>query len=100
MPFSAATWSMMENLISQDSTASGISATGRSLATALAYGFAAACRLATWESSEDRVIRWLPTIAAAPTCTGEQAASTAHAPRPTAPAAATRRPLFLLVKRV
>ncbi len=29
---------------------------------------------------EDTVIRWSPTVAAAPACTGEQAASSAHAP--------------------
>jgi hypothetical protein len=61
----------------------------------LPYGLLAACRLDTCESSESTVIRWLPTIAAEPTCTGEQAASTAHAPRPAAPSAATRRPLVL-----
>src|SRR5690242_10643346 len=57
----------------------------------LAYGLAAVFRLDTWVPSEDTVIRWSPTIAADPTCTGEQAASTAHAPRPAAPSTATRR---------
>src|SRR6185437_4870564 len=66
---------------------------------ALPYGLAAVCQLDTWVSSEDTVIRWLPTIAADPACTGEQAASTAHALRPTAPSAATRRPFLAKVKR-
>src|SRR5689334_14934789 len=61
----------------------------------LAYGLAAVFRLETWVSSEDTVIRWSPTIAADPTCTGEQAASTAQAPRPAAPSTATRRRRFL-----
>src|SRR5882762_168387 len=92
MPLEAATWSMTANLIIQDSTAAGAFAvvTGRPLP----YGLAAVCQLDTWVSSEDTVIRWLPTIAAAPACTGEQAASTAHAPRPAAPSAATRRRRF------
>src|SRR5579862_6844920 len=81
---------MISNLIIQESTAAGISAVviGRE-----PYGFAAACRFDTWVSSEDTVIRWSPTVAAAPACTGEQAASSAHRPRP-APRTATRRPLL------
>src|ERR1700719_3692158 len=95
MPLAAATWSWTANLTSQESTAAGASAL--LIWMVLAYGLAAVCQLDTWVSSEDTVIRWLPTIAAEPTCTGEQAASTAHAPRPAAPSAATRR--RRLVKR-
>src|ERR1700722_10932156 len=88
MSLAAATWSMTANLISQDSTAEGAFA---EVSWRPLYGLGAVCPLDTWVSSEDAVIRWWPTIAAAPTCTGEQAASTAHAPRPAAPSAATRR---------
>src|SRR6202035_1634052 len=94
MPLAAATWSQTSNLISQESTAEGMFAV---VSCEVLYGLMAVCRLDTWVSSEDTVIRWLPTIAAAPSCTGEQAASTAHAPRPAAPSAATRR--RRLVKR-
>src|SRR6185312_13570107 len=89
MPLESATWSMTANLISQDSTAAGICSVVSWML--LPYGLAAVFRLDTWVSSEDTVIRWSPTIAADPTCTGEQAASTAHAPRPAAPSTPTRR---------
>src|SRR5215471_21075787 len=88
MPAEAAAESVMANRISQLSTALGICA-GVSW-TWLPYGLAAACRFETWASSEEVVIRSSPTIAAAPVFTGEHAASTAHAPRQTAPKAASR----------
>src|SRR5215469_18097125 len=94
MPAEAAAESVMANRISQLSTAFGIWA-GVSW-TWFPYGLAAACRFATWVSSEEVVIRSLPTIAAAPIFTGEQAASTTHAPRQTAPKAASLVPDFLL----
>src|SRR5271165_2032740 len=82
----------MANLISQLSTAFGISAVVSWIW--LPYGFAAVCRFWTWVSSEETVIRWSPTIAAAPALTGEHAASTAHAPTPAAPRTARRRVLL------
>ena len=88
MPAEAATWSSIWNLISQLSTAAGTSA--EVSCTCEPYGAAAVLKSATWVSSEETVIRWSPTTAAEPTLTGEHAASTAHAPRPTAPRAASR----------
>ncbi len=88
MPAEAAASSMTSNLISQLSTALGICADVSWISSA--YGLAAACRFETWVSSDETVIRWSPTIAAAPILTGEHAASTAHAPRPMAPRAARR----------
>src|SRR5215472_3549304 len=85
MPAEAAAESVMANRISQLSTAFGICA-GVSW-TWFPYGLAAACRFETWVSSEEVVIRSSPTIAAAPIFTGEHAASTAHAPKQTAPKA-------------
>src|SRR6516165_3904577 len=96
MPAEAAAESATANRISQLSTAFGIWA-GASW-TWLPYGLAAACRFATWVSSEEVVIRSLPTIAAAPIFTGEHAASTTHAPRQTAPKAASLVPVFLLAQ--
>ena len=88
MPLSAATWSMMENLISHVSTARGCSAAVSVIW--LPYGLDAACRFETCWSSDELVIRWLPTIAADPACTGEHAAISAQAPRPAAPSASPR----------
>src|SRR5215470_20185204 len=96
MPAEAAAESVMANRISQLSTAFGICA-GVSW-TWFPYGLAAACRFETWVSSEEVVIRSLPTIAAAPIFTGEHAASTAHAPKQTTPKAASRVLVFLLAQ--
>src|SRR5580692_9634796 len=88
MPLSAATWSMMENLISQVRTARGCSAAVSVIW--LPSGLEACCRFETCWSSDELVIRWLPTIAAEPACTGEHAEMSAQAPRPAAPSASTR----------
>src|ERR1700722_4382648 len=88
MLLSAATWFMIENLISQVSTARGWSALVSVIC--LPNGLAAACRLKTCWSSDELVMRWLPTIAADPACTGEHAAMSAQAPRPAAPSASPR----------
>src|SRR5215475_12710933 len=88
MPAEAAAESVIANRISQLSTAFGICA-GVSW-TWFPYGLAAACKFETWVSSEEVVIRSVPTIAAAPIFTGEHAASTAHAAKQTAPKAASR----------
>ena len=57
MPLAAATWSQTSNLISQESTAEGMFAVVS--CEVLPYGLMAVCRLDTWVSSEDTVIRWL-----------------------------------------
>src|ERR1700728_678753 len=88
MPLSAATWSMMENLISQVSTARGWSALVSVIC--LPSGWEPAWRFETCWSSDELVIRWLPTIAADPACTGEHAAISMQAPRPAAPRASPR----------
>ena len=91
MPLEAAPWSMISNLTSQVSTAWGCCAAERLNPLT---DLPAAWRLETWVSSDDTVIRWLPTIAAAPAYTGEHAAIAAQAPRPAAPSA-TARPILL-----
>ena len=88
MSLSAATWSMMENLISHVSTARGCSALVSE--TWPWYDLIAPCRFETCWSSDELVIRWLPTIAADPACTGEHAAISMQAPRPAAPSASPR----------
>src|ERR1700733_10038716 len=77
MSLSAATWFMIENLISQVSTARGWSALVSVIC--LPNGLEAACRFETCWSSDELVMRWLPTIAAEPACTGEHAEISAQA---------------------
>ncbi len=82
MPAWRASCSKISNLISQASV-SCVSCTGLSW-TVLGYCLAASFRLVTSVLRVATVIRWLPTIAAAPILTGEHPVTTRPAPSTTA----------------